>query len=225
MPARNPAAVLARRVAVALEEFALAVELAEEPDEEDIVGDQDLTSRARGARQREILAVSGLRSEEGLRTGEVADAITYDEANTWNVLRSLEAQGLVETVPAAQPQRWRIAAVYRRSAAPYLEMAAHVRPGEWTTYGDIALAVRGTVAAARAVGRAAARLPHFPAPHRVLQLGGVIPAHWHDENGGGPEECRRRLEAEGVTFNADHADRNQLVEWHELQRRDEEEAH
>jgi alkylated DNA nucleotide flippase Atl1 len=39
-----------------------------------------------------------------------------------------------------------------------MRMASRVRQGEWTTYGDISIAVRGDTKAARGVGRAAAAL-------------------------------------------------------------------
>jgi len=66
---------------------------------------------------------------------------------------------------------------------------------------------------------AAATLPYFPNPHRVLKAGGVIPAEWHDSDRAGPEECRRRLEAEDVEFDGDLADARQRVTWEELRER------
>jgi alkylated DNA nucleotide flippase Atl1 len=103
-------------------------------------------------------------------------------------------------IPEARPQRYRLTARYRGTAGPYLQLASLVRPGEWTTYGDISIAQREDTHAARAVGRAAATLPDFPIPHRVLLEGGAIPSSWHDADGKGPEECKRRLEAEVVGF-------------------------
>ena len=50
------------------------------------------------------------------------------------------------------------------------------------------------------VGRAAAVRPDLPNPHRVLLEGGRSRHLWKDSAGRGPEECRRRLEAEGITF-------------------------
>src|SRR5918999_2483503 len=78
--------------------------------------------------------------------------------------------------------------------------AARVIPeGFWTAYGEIGLAAAGTRRAARAVGRAASRDPAFPNAWRVIHADGTVPAGW----GGGGEaaaQCRRLLEAEGVTF-------------------------
>ncbi|MGH2702574.1 MAG: MGMT family protein, partial [Actinomycetota bacterium] len=56
----------------------------------------------------------------------------------------------------------------------FMGVAAHIQPGEWTTYGDISAAVRGDKRAARAVGRAAATEEEFPNPHRVLRSPGRI---------------------------------------------------
>ena len=85
----------------------------------------------------------------------------------------------------------------------YLRMASLVQPGEWCTYGDVSAAVRGDARAARAVARAAATHPGFPNAHRVLRSGGVIAKGWGGDDGPGPAECRRRLEAEGVVFTPD----------------------
>jgi alkylated DNA nucleotide flippase Atl1 len=93
----------------------------------------------------------------------------------------------------------------------YVRVASQVRRGEWTTYGDIATVIHGDGRAAVNVGRAAARLPDFPNPHRILQYTGRIAAQWRDSLGGGSDECRRRLEAEGIRFTDDRADSAQRV--------------
>jgi alkylated DNA nucleotide flippase Atl1 len=95
-------------------------------------------------------------------------------------------------------------------------MAQQVGAGEWTTYGDIALAVHGDVRAAREVGWAAAKYPAFPNAHRVLKAGGLIAAGWRDHQGRGPEECQRLLEAEGIAFTGDRADPQRHVPAHVL---------
>ena len=51
-----------------------------------------------------------------------------------------------------------------------------------------------------AIGTMARSMPDFPNPHRILNLQGQIPGAWRSDDGKGPEECRRRLEAEGITF-------------------------
>jgi alkylated DNA nucleotide flippase Atl1 len=84
--------------------------------------------------------------------------------------------------------------------------AADVIPeGFWTAYGEIGLAAAGTRAAARAVGRAAARNAAFPNAWRVIHADGSIPAGW-GRGSGGPERCRELLEAEGVMFSNGRAD-------------------
>lgn len=177
-----------------------------------------------GTRQRQIVKVEQLGTEEGAKTAEIAAAIGYEVPNTYSTLQALARQGLVELIPDRHPQTWRLAARYRPSgsALPYLEVARLVRRGEWTTYGDVSIAVRGDTMGARAVGRAAALLPQFPEPHRVLQQGGVVPDGWRDDEGRGPEECRRRLEEEGVAFpDGVRADPDRRVTWDVLvERRD-----
>jgi alkylated DNA nucleotide flippase Atl1 len=149
----------------------------------------------------------------------------YDTANGHVALRSLESRGVIEEVPGERPIRWRLAGRYRATADPYLAIAEQVRQGEWTTYGDISVAVRGDTNGARAVGRAAAMLEHFPNPHRVLQSGGRIPPGWKstESEEPNPDECRRRLEIEGVDFDEHgRASRRQYVAWDVLVERAEE---
>lgn len=105
-------------------------------------------------------------------------------------------------------------------AAAYARVAATVGRGEWTTYGDISMAIRGNTTGARAVGRAAAGLPDFPNAQRVLRQGGQIHPGWLDDSGGGPDQCRRLLESEGVRFWAGRADPACRVSWVELRLRD-----
>jgi alkylated DNA nucleotide flippase Atl1 len=127
-------------------------------------------------------------------------------------------------VPGKKPIHWRLAPQYRATADPYLAVAAYVLPGEWTTYGDISVAVRGDTQGARAVGRAAATLEHFPNPHRVLQSGGIIPEGWKttDSDIANPEVCRERLEAEGISFDEHgRASRDHYVAWDVLVERSE----
>ena len=98
----------------------------------------------------------------------------------------------------------------------YAAIAALVGRGEWTTYGDISVVAHGTVRYARHVGRAAATEDGFPDAERVLAAGGRIAPGWRAENGGGPDECRRRLEAQGVRFVGERADPGRHVGWEEL---------
>lgn len=177
---------------------------------------QDLGSRQRQAYQ--VLATVG---DEGLQTADIAKAMGgYDFSNTYLTLRRLVELGLAELLPGSKPQRYRLHPKQRSSAAPYIRAAEQIAPGEWATYGDVSVAVRGDDRGARAVGRAAATLPTFPNPHRILMAGGVIPPEWHDGQGHGPEECRRLLLAEGIEFD-DHgrAASAARVGWEELRDR------
>lgn len=84
--------------------------------------------------------------------------------------------------------------------------AARVIPvGYWTAYGEIAIAVTGSRAAARSVGRTAARSTAFPNAWRVIHADGSIPEGW-GMGAGGPRKCRELLEAEGVRFVNGRAD-------------------
>jgi alkylated DNA nucleotide flippase Atl1 len=74
-------------------------------------------------------------------------------------------------------------------------VAALVGRGEWTTYGEIARVALGG-RGARVVGGAAAR-GMIANAHRVLLAGGMISPGW---GGGKVDECRKRLEAEGISF-------------------------
>jgi alkylated DNA nucleotide flippase Atl1 len=62
-----------------------------------------------------------------------------------------------------------VAEKYRRDRM--LRVTHLVRPGEWTTYGDVAVAAFNNWRMARAVGQSAQRNPAFNAPHRVLSKG------------------------------------------------------
>lgn len=101
-----------------------------------------------------------------------------------------------------------------------VSIASLLEPGEWTTYGDISAAATGRSSAAMAVGAIARNNPDFPNAHRVLNLRGVPPTGWRSDTGGGPDECRERLAAEGIRFLAGgFADPSQRVDASELSRR------
>jgi alkylated DNA nucleotide flippase Atl1 len=216
-------AILARSVARSLEEFAHAIEA--DAGDPVVVADDELRDPGQdhnlGVRQRQIVDVPGLADEGGVKTATIASSIGYEVPNTYSTLQALVRQGIVEMVPDKEPQHWRLARRYRSNGPAFMRLASHVDSGEWTTYGDISIAVMGSPKGARGVGRAAAMLPDFPNPHRVLMNGGEINDSWRSAEGLGPEECRRRLEAEGVGFGDDgRADRARSVDWHELMRRD-----
>jgi alkylated DNA nucleotide flippase Atl1 len=218
---------LARGVGHALTTFADAVRPEEPAASEPSAA--DLSALGLGKRQREIAELLGLNSDRGMRTSEVAVEIAYDAANTHTALKALKDRGVVEELRLATGEgpRWRLAPAFRGASDPYVRVAGFVRAGEWTTYGDISIAVRGDTSAARAVGRAAATLPHFPAPHRVLWSGGRVPPTWksHASPDPDPEECVRRLKDEQVAFDdKGHASRAHYVSWDVLAQRSESEG-
>lgn len=59
------------------------------------------------------LALPGLRTDDGLRTAEVAGAIADDEPTARRVLQKLADSGYVEQVPGTRPERWRLTAATR----------------------------------------------------------------------------------------------------------------
>ena len=215
---------LARTVGQSLLNFATAYETAAGGAENAAALDDVELPAGRGERQRQILELVGLETETGMKTADVAAVIDYEVPNTYSTLQALERNGLVELVPGVNPQTWRLALKYRNNAPVFKRMASRVREGEWTTYGDISIAIRGDTKAARGVGSAASKMPDFPHPERVLMDGGVINPHWSDDQERGPEYCRELLIGQGVKFDEDgRAYKAQKVDWSELRRRDEEE--
>jgi alkylated DNA nucleotide flippase Atl1 len=188
----------------------------------------DLVALGLGKRQQEIAELPGLNTDAGMRASEVASEIGYDQANTHTALKTLKDRGVVEELRAdSSAPRWRLAGHLRGVSDPYLRMAAFIREGEWSTYGDVSVAVRGDMSAARAVGRLAATVPNFPRPHRVLYSGGVVPPTWRSNPDAppDPDECVRRLKSEGVTFDEKgRASRANYVSWDVLVERSEREG-
>ena len=189
----------------------------------------DVTILGLGKRQQQIAELPGLNTDDGLRASEISSEIKYDAANTHTALKALKDRGVVEEIrpEPSEPPKWRLAPSFRGVSDPYLRMAGFVHRGEWTTYGDISVAVRGDTSAARAVGRAAATLPHFPAPHRVLWSGGRVPPTWKSSASAtpDPEECIRRLRDENVPFDEKgHASRANYVSWDVLVQRSDNEG-
>jgi len=223
----DPVADLAQSIGTALTTFADAIR-SEQPTSR-TPDATDLSALGLGTRQQEIAEIPDLNSDVGMRGAEIASEISYDAANTHTALKALKDRGIIEEF---RPQsgggpRWRLAPAFRGVSDPYVRMAGFVRAGEWTTYGDISIAVRGDTSAARAVGRAAATLPNFPTAHRVLWSGGRVPPTWksHASATPDPEECIRRLRAEDVTIDdKGHASRAHYVSWDGLLERSEREG-
>jgi alkylated DNA nucleotide flippase Atl1 len=102
----------------------------------------------------------------------------------------------------------------RIGADRIVAVASLVGRGEWTTYGEIARVALGG-RGARVVGGAAAR-GLIANAHRVLLAGGRISPGW---DGGRVDECRRRLEAEGIRFQKGRADPTRHLTWLDLESR------
>jgi alkylated DNA nucleotide flippase Atl1 len=215
---------LARSVGDALLTFAADIEAATAAIPDSAADEQvELVPEGRGQRQKQILDLPQLAGEAGMKTADIAGAIAYEVPNTHSTMQTLQRNGLVELVPGVTPQTWRLAQRYRTNAPVFKRLASRVRAGEWTTYGDISIAVRGDTKAARGVGRAAAAIEDFPHPERILMDGGVINPNWKDGKDRGPDFCRRLLIEQGIRFEGDHADKSQRITWDELRRRDAEE--
>ena len=94
----------------------------------------------RGHRQQEILELLLAAPDEGWKTGFIAQAANMEQANAYLALQALQRQAIVELVPGSDPQKWRLVPRYRQRQQ-ILSAANLVRPGEFTTYGDISLVV------------------------------------------------------------------------------------
>jgi alkylated DNA nucleotide flippase Atl1 len=169
-----------------------------------------------GSRQRQIASLPGLFNPRGMTAPEISRATNYDGPNTYTVLEALTRIGLLELIDGT-PRRWRIAEKYRRDRM--LRVTHLVHSGEWTTYGDIAVAAFNNWRMARAVGQSAQHNPAFNAPHRVLSKGGTIAPEWTDGQGGDMTTCRQLLEDEGVSFNGNRANPAHYVGFQELTER------
>lgn len=66
-----------------------------------------------GSRQRAVYEVLRQVGEEGLTTGAINERIGYDFSNTYTTMHRLLQLGIVERVPNARYQTWRLAEPYR----------------------------------------------------------------------------------------------------------------
>lgn len=188
-------------VIAALERFSESIGAGEPADEVVAELPRPADEHALGKRQLQIVELPALATEEGIKTADIAAAIDYELPNTYSALQALVRNQVVEQVPGREPQHWRLVRRYRATSRAFARAAELIRPGEWTTAGDLSIALRGDTAAARAI--AAAHLSH-----RVLPDDRTSPA-------GLPE-----LEAEGVGLLADGSpDPRHRVSWDELSRR------
>jgi len=173
--------------------------------------------RVHGEREDAILALPELARSSGLSAAEIAVRVHYKVSNIYRVLGSLREARLLERVPGRTPTRWRLAHDRQEGIAAFMAMAGAVAAGEWTTCADISLAVRRDTSAAWMVCWAAARLPDFPAPHRVLLEGGRPHPYGHEHERPRPGVVCPQLINEGLGFDGfGRADRSRRVPWDEL---------
>lgn len=67
-----------------------------------------------GSLQRAIVGIPGIESADGIKPGQMAKHLVgHAEPNIRQTLRVLNGKGVVEMVPASNPQRWRLAARFR----------------------------------------------------------------------------------------------------------------
>jgi alkylated DNA nucleotide flippase Atl1 len=166
--------------------------------------------------QQAIVTLPELFSTKGMTASQIAARVQRDQVQLDPVLDLLMRIGVIESVPYREPRRWRMSGKQRRDRVLLASRVIH--EGEWTSYGDIAMAVLSTSWGARGIGKIAAD-PAFANPHRVLNQKGAINPNWTDAQGNGPIYCRERLEREGVRFQDDRAPQSQRVGFQELRER------
>jgi predicted enzyme related to lactoylglutathione lyase len=194
---------LARTLAAGLETFASRA--ASEPDQltEPVVEQppSPVNEHALGKRQRQIVELPGLATEDGLKTADIASQIDYEVPNTYAALQALARFQVVEQVPDKEPQHWRLVRRYRAGNQVFARIVALIRAGEWTTAGDVSIAVRGDVRAAAGIVRAGLS-------PRVVLSEPVEPLQ------------AAQLAAQGVVLLEDgRPDPRQRVSWNELAQR------
>ena len=188
-------------VIAALERFAESLGGGQHLDEIVAEAPRPADEHTLGRRQLQIVELPDLASEDGMKTADVAAAIDYELPNTYSALQALVRNQVVEQVPGREPQHWRLVRRYRATSRAFARAAELIQRGEWATAGDVSIAVRGDIAAARSV--AAAGLSHRIVPE-----------------GPPPAESVARLLEEGIVMLPDgNPDPRQRVSWDELSRR------
>ncbi|GAA4912701.1 alkylated DNA nucleotide flippase Atl1 [Nonomuraea thailandensis] len=143
----------------------------------------------------------------GFRTGEAASLGWMVKRNGWSItsagIQALEDFPGVELYRelGRQYRARRLPAQGRKYADPrwnvVLKALEHLKPGSWTTYGDLAELVGMS---AQSVGGFMAEAPEGYNAHRVLQAGGRISPQFRWLDPKRTEEPRTVLEQEGLTF-------------------------
>ncbi|WP_433431976.1 MGMT family protein [Nonomuraea sp. CA-141351] len=141
----------------------------------------------------------------GFRTGEAASLGWMIKRNGWSItpagIQALEDFPGVELYRelGRQYRARRLPAQGRKDARwdVVLKALKHLKPGSWTTYGDLAELVGMS---AQSIGGFMAEAPEGYNAHRVLQAGGRISPQFRWLDPLRTEEPRAVLEQEGLTF-------------------------
>ena len=91
-----------------------------------------------------------------------------------------------------------------------------VRPGEWTTYGDLAEAIGSS---ARAVGGHITACSDCSSAHRVLTAAGEVAGGFHWSDPADARDPADLLREEGVAFSGERADPSRRLDPHALRER------
>ena len=104
--------------------------------------------------------------------------------------------------------------------ARILAVSQAVPPGCWTAYAEVSEVVYGHRRGAQRVGTVLREDAGVDSAHRTLRAGGRVAGDWQGV-GGGPDECVRRLRAEG-SWDEDRgrARADRFIDAAELRRRD-----
>jgi alkylated DNA nucleotide flippase Atl1 len=101
-------------------------------------------------------------------------------------------------------------------------LVAKIPRGRWLSYADLAEATGGTRASGLSIGRILSTDKDVSTEHvhRVLLEDGSVSPNWRGQLGG-PEECRRQLEQEGISFTEGRASPAARISVEELEKQGE----
>ena len=112
-----------RRLAVAVDDLARSLNGASERGAASL----EAIRPPLGKRQRQIVRMPRIGSEQGLKAAEIVAAVNgRDAPNPYLILDSLERRGVLERIPNASPRRYRLARPYRALSSRSVERARDV---------------------------------------------------------------------------------------------------
>ena len=101
---REALAALADDVGSALVRFAESLRTsAPEPTTDETAS----PAAARGARQKAVLKLKGIATEDGMSAVEVAKAVGVRQPNAYKLLESMVDKGWLQVLPDVEPTHWR----------------------------------------------------------------------------------------------------------------------